>query len=151
MIVPETFFTVSEELWLFFISCAAGAVFGIYYDIFRVLRLTVPHHGFFVFLEDVIFLSSYALFLSAFASAEARGELRAYYAFGGILGFILYYFTMGRFVMRFMSKIIGIIKISITAIVKPAKFIMGKFVGITKKTVKSNKNTSHPLQTDREI
>ena len=53
--------------------------------------------------------------------------------------------------MRFMSKIIGIIKISITAIVKPAKFIMGKFVGITKKAVKSNKNTSHPLQTDREI
>lgn len=151
MIVPETFFTVSEELWLFFISCAAGAVFGIYYDIFRVLRLTVPHHGFFVFLEDVIFLSSYALFLSAFASAEARGELRAYYALGGILGFILYYFTIGRFVMRFMSKIIGIIKISITAIVKPAKFIMGKFVGITKKAVKSNKNTSHPLQTDREI
>ncbi len=151
MIVPETFFTISEELWLFFLSCAAGAVFGVYYDVFRTLRLTVPHHGFFIFLEDVIFLASYALFLSAFASAEARGELRAYYAFGGILGFILYYFTIGRFVMRFMKKIVGITKIFIAAIVKPAKFIMGKFVGITKIIVKSNKNTSHPLQTNREI
>ncbi|MBO5343538.1 MAG: spore cortex biosynthesis protein YabQ [Ruminococcus sp.] len=151
MNVPETFFTVSDELWLFFLSCAAGAVFGVYYDVFRALRLTIPHHGFFVFLEDVIFLATYAIFLSAFASAEARGELRAYYAFGGILGFTLYHFTIGRFVMRFIKKIIGSVKIIFAIIVKPAKIIAAKFVGITKNAVKSNKNAPQPLQYDAEI
>ena len=118
---------------------------------FRALRLTIPHHGFFVFLEDVIFLATYAIFLSAFASAEARGELRAYYAFGGILGFTLYHFTIGRFIMRFIKKIIGSVKIIFAIIVKPAKIIAAKFVGITKNAVKSNKNAPQPLQYDAEI
>ncbi len=151
MNVPETFFSVSEELRLFFLSCAAGGVFGVYYDIFRTLRLTVHHHNFFVFLEDVVFLATYAVFLSAFASAEARGELRAYYALGGILGFTLYYFTIGKFVMRLMARITSLIKIVFAMIVKPAKFIAGKFVGIAKNAVKSNKNAPQYLQKNSEI
>ncbi len=151
MNVPETFFTVSEELRLFFLSCAAGAIFGVYYDIFRTLRLTIPHHSFFVFLEDVVFLATYAVFLSAFASAEARGELRAYYALGGILGFTLYYFTIGKFVMRLMERITSLIKTVFAMIVKPARFAIGKFVGIAKKTVKSNKNALQHLQKNSKI
>ena len=151
MNVPETFFTISEELRLFFLSCAAGGIFGIYYDVFRTLRLTVPHHSFFVFLEDVVFLATYAVFLSAFSSVEARGELRGYYALGGVLGFILYYFTIGKFVMRLMARITSLIKTVLTMIVKPAVFVVGKFVGITKNAVKSNKNASQHLQNNSEI
>lgn len=151
MNVPETFFTISEELRLFFLSCIAGGIFGIYYDIFRTLRIVIPHHSFFVFLEDAVFLGTYAVFLSAFASAEARGELRAYYAFGGILGFILYYFTVGKFIVRLMERIVQLLKSLFNIIVKPAKFLMVKFVGINKNSVKSNKNALHLLQKNSKI
>ena len=44
MNVPETFFTVHEELILFGLSCLFGAALGVCYDVFRSLRLIVPHN-----------------------------------------------------------------------------------------------------------
>ena len=146
MNVPETFFSVKEELWLFLLSCIFGAVFGVYYDVFRTLRLAIPHHSFFILLEDIVFLGTYAVFLSAFASAAARGELRAYFALGGILGFTLYYFTVGKFVIRLMQKITGVIKWIFAIAVKPFKATVRKFVGIAQNVVKKNKNHSKPLK-----
>ena len=49
MNVPETFFTVSEELVLFGLSCLAGAVIGVFYDIFRVIRIIFPHNDILIF------------------------------------------------------------------------------------------------------
>lgn len=151
MNVPETFFTVGEELRLFFLSCTAGAIFGVYYDVFRTLRLTVTHHGFFIVLEDLIFLGTYTVFLSAFASAQARGELRAYYVLGGILGFTIYYFTVGKVVIRFMQRLIGGIKAVFAIAVKPFKFAAHKFVGYSKNIVKSNKNSDTLLQNTEDL
>ena len=56
MNVPETFFTVSEELVLFGLSCLAGAVIGVFYDIFRVIRIIFPHNDVLILIEDIIFL-----------------------------------------------------------------------------------------------
>ena len=146
MNVPETFFTIEEELRLFLLSCAAGAVFGVYYDIFRALRLTVPHHSFFVFLEDLLFLMTYGIFLSCFASAEARGVLRGYYILGGFIGFVLYYFTIGKFVMGFIKKLIKCVRKMLSVLYKPIGEIMNKIVRINVNAVKSNKKTTPPLQ-----
>lgn len=151
MIVPETFFSVSEELRLFFLSCLWGAVFGIYYDIFRTLRLTIPHHSFFVLLEDVVFLMTYGIFLSSFASTEARGELRGYYVLGGLIGFTLYYLTIGRFVMRFMRKLMKLLKGILNILLKPARKIWSKIVSVTKNAVKSPKKTSSHLQNNDKM
>lgn len=146
MNVPETFFTIEEELRLFLLSCAAGAVFGVYYDIFRALRLTVPHHSFFVFLEDLLFLMTYGIFLSCFASAAARGELRGYYILGGFIGFVLYYFTIGKFVMGFIKKLIKCVRKMLSVLYKPIGEIMNRIVRINVNAVKSNKKTTPPLQ-----
>lgn len=146
MNVPETFFTIEEELRLFLLSCAAGAVFGVYYDIFRAMRLTFPHHGFFVFLEDLLFLLTYGVFLSCFAAAEARGVLRGYYILGGLIGFVLYYFTIGKFVMGFIKKLIKCVRKMLSVLYKPIGEIMNKIVRINVNAVKSNKKTTPPLQ-----
>ena len=57
MNVPETFFTVREELWLFGLSCLSGAVMGLCYDVLRALRQAVPHPGWAVAAEDIIFVT----------------------------------------------------------------------------------------------
>ncbi len=58
MRVPETFFSVSEELVLFGISCLAGAVIGVFYDVFRVIRIIFPHNAVLVTIEDIITIVS---------------------------------------------------------------------------------------------
>lgn len=146
MNVPETFFTIEEELRLFLLSCGAGGIFGIYYDVFRALRLTIPHHGFFVFLEDLLFLLTYGVFLSCFAAAEARGEFRGYYILGGFIGFVLYYFTIGKFVVGFIKKLIKCVRKTLSIMLKPIRKIADKIVRINVNAVKSNKKTTPPLQ-----
>ncbi|MDE6789472.1 MAG: spore cortex biosynthesis protein YabQ [Ruminococcus sp.] len=155
MNVPETFFSIHEELVLFLLSCAAGAFIGVFYDIFRTLRLIIKHNFFFIIVEDVLFLSCYAVFLSAFASVQARGELRFYFIIGNALGFTLYFFTLGSFVIRTFRKLFGFVG----RILSPIKAIYvilckkagGKFVESSKNIVKHIKKANFLLQSDKHL
>ncbi len=155
MRVPETFFSIQEEVTLFLLSCVAGAFIGIFYDIFRTLRLMIKHNFFFVIAEDVFFLACYAVFLSAFASVQARGELRFYFVIGNALGFTLYFFTLGTFVIRTFRKFFGLIS-RIFAPVKNLYSILcrkvrGKFVEISENNVKFIKKLKFLLPNDKHL
>ena len=154
MNVPETFFSTSEELRLFLLSCAAGAVIGVFFDIFRALRLLFRHNWLLVLIEDLVFLCSYAVFVSAFASAEARGELRVYFFIGNALGFTVYYFTLGNIVLRTLSKVFAAVRKLLVFILKPLgdlyvlirKKAADKFVGSNQGLVKFIKKMKLCLQ-----
>lgn len=143
MNVPETFFSVDEELRLFGLSCLFGAAFGVVYDLFRTVRLLLPHNGAMVAAEDIAFLALYGVFLPAFASAAARGELRFYFALGNIIGFVLYIATVGTAVVGVMRRIAALLKKLIRVASYPFRrgyvFLRtkakAKFVGCSKITV----------------
>ncbi|MDO4863895.1 MAG: spore cortex biosynthesis protein YabQ [Ruminococcus sp.] len=121
MNVPETFFSVREELTLFGLSCLAGAVIGLCYDALRAFRLMLRHGVWLTALEDIVFLALYAVFLSAFASAAARGELRFYHVVGNALGFTLYFFTLGSIIIRIFRKLFGALAALIRAVTSPIR------------------------------
>lgn len=154
MNVPETFFSVEEELFLFFASCLCGVFIGAYYDIFRAFRMLVPHKSVLVIIEDLVFLGSYGIFLSAFANAAARGELRFYYIIGNAIGAALYFFTIGTFVMRTLGKLLCFLKKIAGIILTPLKSLYAllyrkaaaKFVGSSKIFVKLYKKLKFLLQ-----
>lgn len=143
MSVPETFFSVGEELRLFGMSCAFGAAFGLLFEIFRTARTLFPHNLPLIAAEDIVFLLIYAVFLPAFASAAARGELRMYFAIGNILGFVLYIVTLGSTVSAAMKKLFFAVKKLLTIIFYPFRqcYVFfrrkaePKFVGCSKITV----------------
>ncbi len=153
MNVPETFFSVSEEIVLFGLSCAFGIIIGICYDIFRTARILFPHNTVLVVIEDVIFMAGYSIFLSSFSSAAARGELRFYYVIGNALGFIVYFFTLGSVVIGAMKKIYFAFRKVIEIIFKPLKSVYvllytkvdNKFVGNPENSVKKIKKSSFLL------
>lgn len=159
MNVPETFFSVSEELVLFGLSCLCGVAVGVFYDIFRTLRIIIPHSTILTATEDIIFLSAYAVFLSAFASAESRGELRFYYVVGNFIGFIVYFFTVGNFITGLMRKIFSLSKRIFSFTLKPFKLlyvffrekVKGKFVGNSENVVKRLKNSKILLLKRNEL
>lgn len=157
MSVPETFFSVSEELRLFGLSCAFGAAFGLLFDIFRTARIIFRHNVPLVLVEDVSFLVIYGIFLSAFASAAARGELRLYFALGNLLGFLLYLATVGNLVSAAMKKLFFALKNLLSVIFSPIRrcyvFLRKKaainFVGYSKIIVNEFKKSKILLQNPR--
>ena len=77
-----------------------GFLLGAFYDVFRVIRLLMRPSAKVVFFQDLLFfaLSSVVTFL--FALAVTGGELRFYLFLGLVTGFMAYYFTIGRVVVR---------------------------------------------------
>jgi len=159
MNVPETFFSVNEELVLFGLSCLFGAVIGVFYDVFRTLRIIIPHNTLLTAFEDIVFLSAYAVFLSSFASAESRGQLRFYYVTGNFIGFILYFFTLGNLITATMRKIFSSLARLLSMIFSPFKSlyvflrekVKGKFVGNSENIVKRLKKSEILLLKRNEL
>ena len=105
MIVPETYFTVGEEVRLFGESCLFGAGVGIVFDAVRAFRLILPHNRLLVAFEDTAFSVLCGIAVTAFAAAAARGEMRLYFAVGAVIGFIVYFLTLGSIVMKTLRKL----------------------------------------------
>ncbi len=106
MLIPDTFLTIHEETLLFLWSCLLGAALGLLFDAFRALRLIIPHKGWAVALEDVVFLLIWAGAVVCFTSVLAKGDLRIYYLAGNLLGLILYRLTLGNPVVRLLRRIL---------------------------------------------
>jgi hypothetical protein len=140
MKVPETFFSVSEEMRLFFMSCLLGAALGLFYDVFRTLRTLLRHSSAAIAAEDIIFVVCWGVSVSVFASAFALSRLRGFFVIGSILGFILYLLTVGQIVSgtvrKFISFIITVFRTIFRPFVKCFALIRTKaavkFVGYSK-------------------
>jgi spore cortex biosynthesis protein YabQ len=119
MNVPETFFNVSDELKLFLMSCILGTALGLFYDIFRSMRLLFRHPPALTAAEDISFCLLWGISLTAFASAIALGRLRGFMFIGSILGFVLYIVSMGRIVTGFMKKLLSLLQSLFSFIFSP--------------------------------
>lgn len=106
----ETFFTPTQQLMLFFYSILLGAAISLLYDAFRVIRTLVPHTWILVAIEDILFCLIWAISVFVFSMELSRGEVRAYFFLGNILGFILCHFTVGNVAVGVIRRISDIIK-----------------------------------------
>lgn len=154
MIVPESYFTITEELEIFGLSCLGGIFMGIIYDVFRLVRITFPHNGILIAAEDILFMGIYVVFLMCFTSAAARGEFRVHYILGNAFGFGIYFFTVGSVTAKALKKLISMIKAVLPFATAPVRgfFVLiykkavGKFVGYSKSLPKAKKISRNPLR-----
>lgn len=157
--VPETYFSVSEELVLFAYSCLLGAVIGVWYDLFRIIRLLLPHNFFLVAAEDIVFLGGSAAAVCCFTSAAVRSELHGWYVLGAAIGFTLYLLTLGSFVMRFARKLLTLVRTLLSLLLSPVRkafvlfsqAIYRKFVGCSKVFVQYVKKALKHLKINRKM
>lgn len=147
MNVPETFFTVREELILFGLSCLAGVLTGVAYDLIRLFRLIFPHNPWLTAIEDAVFLILFGVFIQAFSAAAARGQFRMYFVIGNILGALVYHFTIGAAAEAVMRKLAALFGSLLKAVLRPLRHSFAfisrkahpKFVGYSKILVNSFK------------
>ena len=132
--------TVARETVIFLLSCLVGAWIGVVYDAFRIIRIAFPHGKWAVFIEDVIFVLISAVFTFFFSVKFLNGFFRVFVVAGEILGFVIYYFTIGVLVFNCFKTLIFVIKtflkwvcgIFLLPLCRFFKYIYTKILGIFK-------------------
>jgi spore cortex biosynthesis protein YabQ len=95
---------------LFLHSAVLGFLLGLYYEVFRFLRLAFPHKSILVALEDLAFwIPTTAVFL-LFTFAFSDGILRWFSFAGALIGFLLYRYSLGRLLFFFAKQILDTVK-----------------------------------------
>ena len=96
----------NTQLYSFFISFLFGIGYCIFYDIFRSLRKIKKHSAVVVFFEDIIYFSIIGIITFLLQLAFSAGEIRLYLLFGIFLGFIVWNFTVSKFLIRLLVFLI---------------------------------------------
>lgn len=102
--------TVARETIIFLLSCVLGMWTGVIYDVFRIIRIAFPTGKWILFAEDTLFVFVAMAFTFLFDVHFLNGYLRGFVIVGEILGFIIYYFTVGVVVFKCSKKLIFAIK-----------------------------------------
>ncbi len=140
----------NTQLYSFLISCLFGIGYCIFYDMFRAIRKVKKHSAVVVFFEDIIYFSIIGIVTFLLQLAFSAGEIRFYLLFGIFLGFLIWNFTVSKFLIRLLVFLI-------TSIIKAYKtvyiFSNKIFIQITaffakialkiKKTLKKSQKTKN--------
>lgn len=132
---------VSAQTFLFLESCLLGAVLGVIYDIFRILRISFKNGSFLIFLEDALFFFICAILTFCFMLTTNDGQVRFFILLGEGIGFILYHCTIGVLVMkiskliiRFIGRLFSLLyKILLAPFVRLFRFLFRKCSPLFKK------------------
>ena len=134
-------------------SALVGAALGLVYDIFRIFRVAFiaqqhpkeqprkvnKNSNFFVwaiiFVQDIAFWLIAAVVTILFIFMVNRGQVRLFALSGQVMGFIIYFFTVGRVVYKFSEQIVLFIKSAIdwankAVIIPVCKFIIKLYMGL---------------------
>ncbi len=134
---PGSFTGVLEELKMLGLAAVVGAVLGAVFDLFRVLRISLPHKSWMVFLEDFLFTLFFGAVFFCFSVEMLEGKLRLYVLAGMMLGFGIYLSTLGRIISGFFRLVANILR-------KSLNFVTGKLknAGSAKKFLGKIKKSS---------
>lgn len=102
--------SISGQALDFLLSCLLGVGLGALYDVFRILRLAFWHGKIIISIQDIVFFVLAAISSFLFMLFRCEGQLRFYVLLGELLGFVVYYFTVGFLVIRMSKCIINWVK-----------------------------------------
>jgi len=93
---------LAEQTRLFLFSLGFGFALGVLYDVFRVVRLLInPHRTrFYLLAQDLLYSVVCTVLCFYFFLAIGDGLLRGYCLLGLILGWLVYYFSLGAVALR---------------------------------------------------
>jgi len=122
--------TMALQTRIFLLSIGLGFSLGILYDIFYITRLTMTKSKYAIYIQDILYLLSCSFITFIFILALSSGIVRGYTLIGEFLGWIIYYFSTGFFVVSFAAKAVNTFKRTIKKvfllILKPFRWIFTK-------------------------
>ncbi len=102
--------TIAIQYNVFLLFVFIGARLGFIYDLLRIFRRLVSHNNIFIGIEDIFFWIFCAVTMESQIQTSNYGEFRIYILLGGILGFIIYHYTISCVFIRVLSYILLLVK-----------------------------------------
>ncbi len=94
----------------FLLSLGLGFLMGIFYDVFRIIRISISQRKSVIIIFDLL----YCIFLGfsdfLFFITVNEGQVRFYLLLGEAIGFAVYYFSLGAIIFSLSGKIIEFTK-----------------------------------------
>lgn len=100
---------ISQQCLCFFAATVLGFFLGMVYEVFRFLRAAVSHNAFFIGMEDFFFCLSCTFATILLCYAYADGVIRWFALAGILLGFYLYFCSLGHFISKLTKPLISLI------------------------------------------
>lgn len=115
------------QAWLFLSTLIAGMAIGLFYDFFRIARKVIPHAGWVVQLQDLLFWVAATIGVFYFMLLRNFGEIRMFAILGVVIGAVLYFYTISKPVLKVSVTVVNFIKrvisTAIHIITTPIRFI----------------------------
>ncbi len=102
--------SILRELLLLRDALLLGAAAMVVYDVIRIFRRIIPHGMFWISFEDVLYWIGLGTAVFLLLYYQNDGRIRVYILGGAVLGAVIYYHLLGKFIMRGVSKLIPKLK-----------------------------------------
>ena len=106
-----------QDLNVFYATIYGGILIGILFDINRSLKNNFKFINKVSFIFDVLFWIIITFVIFVVVNATSKFQLRYYHFIALLVGFVLYYNTISKFILRFNNLLISFIKSSIKKII----------------------------------
>lgn len=140
-----------NQAYSFLFFSINGVIIGLIFDFFRILRKAFKTNNLITYIEDILFWILTGISIIIFMCNFSDGNLRLYMLIGLILGFLIYIFTISKYIIKFFVYIINILKKVMNYILKiiniPINFLnnllKSVYIFIYKKTKVNLSKMSH--------
>jgi len=102
--------SMPAQAWLFLSTILVGACIGLFFDVLRIFRKTVPHSNIAVQIEDLLFWLTVTIAVFYFMLLRNFGEIRLFSIIGIALGLALYFAILSQWVLKVSVGVINYIK-----------------------------------------
>lgn len=129
----------TNQAYLFLIFTIIGAIIGLLFDFFRILRKSFRTIDFITYVEDILFWIITGILLIYSICVFCNGEIRLFIILGISIGIILYMLILSHTIIKISVNIIKFIKKILTKILNilifPFKIIYKVLRNIFKKPI----------------
>lgn len=102
--------TVTEQVTVLLWAVAAGVAMGVYYDLFRAIRIIFNCKRVSVIAQDMFFWLTSAVAVFFISITVNCGYLRIYFVLAVLLSWLLYFVTLGHMTMFIVNIIASALK-----------------------------------------
>ena len=111
---------IKNQLIIFLIFALSGIIISMIFDFFRAIRKTTKTSNFIIYIEDCLFWIISGIILIFEIAKFSYGELRLYIFVGLIIGSLIYFFFLSKWLLKLFVNTLSII---INSIIKIKTFI----------------------------
>ncbi len=94
----------------FLLSLGLGFIMGIFYDVFRIIRLCISAKKIITIFFDILYCILFCFAFFIFLLTVNEGQFRFYLLLGACVGFFVYYFSLGAIIFSFSRFLTDFIK-----------------------------------------